>query len=81
LRDKRARVEAILDSLQVATGPKATGRWMEALKTCKRVRTMGDAEACLRDAIERHRTAGHDVNYASDVADRIRRWKPTEAQS
>lgn len=80
LRDKRARVEAILDSLQVATGPKATSRWLEALKSCKRVRLISDAEACLREVIGRQRADGHAVNYASDVADKIRRWKPVEAQ-
>lgn len=80
-KDKRARVEAMLDAQQVATGPKATSRWMEALKACKRVRTMQDAEDCLRDSIGRARANGEAVNYASDVADRIRRWKPTEAQS
>ena len=76
-KDKRARVEAMLDALQVATGPKATSRWMEALKACKRVRTMQDAEACLREVIGRQRADGQVVNYASEVADRIRRWKPT----
>lgn len=80
LKDKRARIEAMLDALQVATGPKATSRWMEALKACKRVRTMQDAEDCLRECIGRARANGEVVNYASDVADRIRRWKPSEAQ-
>lgn len=67
----------MLDALQVATGPKATSRWMEALKACRRVRTMQDAEACLREVIGRQRADGQVVNYASEVADRIRRWKPT----
>ena len=64
----------------VSTGPKATTNWHTALRACKRVRTMDDAEACLRESIGKARANGETVNFASDVADRIRRWKPTEAQ-
>lgn len=80
LKDRRARIEAVLDSLQVATGPKATPRWIAAVKACKRVHTMGDWRACLVDVVGGARAAGETVNFASDVADRIRRWKP-EVQS
>lgn len=76
----RHRIEAVLSELLVSTGPKATGNWLAAIRLNHRITTLAAAETCLREVIEGRRAAGETINYASEVADSIRRWKPAEAQ-
>lgn len=72
---RRARLDATLNELLVASGPKATPRWIQ-LAHDRGARSLADYLACIRWSVRTARAAGQHVNFATDVVEIAKGWRP-----
>lgn len=71
------RLEALLDTLAVASGKRARRRWWAQACRNRQARTDDDRLAVIAYAVRQGRRArGRTVNYASDVHDLVLGWRP-----
>lgn len=68
--------ETALVNLALASGPKATPRWIAALQRNRSITTLPDAVRCLTAVVDGANRAGQTVSYASDVRAQIAAWRP-----